>query len=173
MRPEDFPEVHQMRSDPDIARFMGFTPYTEVDKTINYINSMLNGMDAGEWLFWSITRKGEDRFIGSIVLWNYRSRHNDAELGYSLLPSHQRHGYMSEALPLVMDYAYSALKLDNLHALTGTDNFPSRFLLEKLAFFYIADVSEEMPNGKVMNMVDYIMSKEDFYTICCPLLGGK
>ncbi|MCL2548929.1 MAG: GNAT family N-acetyltransferase [Symbiobacteriaceae bacterium] len=163
VRQSDLPQVHLVRSDPDIARLMGFTPHTKMERSRIYLQSMLNGMDAGEWLFWALTLPGQDRYLGSIVLWNYQVERNEAELGYSLLPEHQRRGYMSEALPVVMDYAYTDLQIDTLHAFTGRGNLPSRFLLEKLNFLYCADVGEEMPNGQIMELADYVMTKEDFY----------
>jgi len=159
----DLSEVHRLRSDKGIARNMGFTAHENLERTRSYMQSMLNGEDADEWLFWVLTREKEDRFMGSIVLWNYREEHNDAELGYSLLPEQQGRGYMREALPVVMEFAYDALQIATLQVFTGQDNRPSRRLLEHLHFYYAANATEEMPNGKTMYLANYTMTKEEYY----------
>jgi ribosomal-protein-alanine N-acetyltransferase len=77
----------------------------------------------------------EDVLLGGIGLSNVRRGVAEtASLGYWIGAPHARQGYMSAALPLVLDFAFGRLHLHRIEAACLPINVPSRALLNKLGF---------------------------------------
>ncbi|MEX0922068.1 MAG: GNAT family protein [Rhodovibrionaceae bacterium] len=76
-----------------------------------------------------------DQVIGGVSLANLRQGvSQSASLGYWMGKTHANQGYMSEALPKVLDYAFDRLKLHRVEAACLPENGPSRSLLSKTGF---------------------------------------
>lgn len=56
------------------------------------------------------------------------------EIGYLLRPAGRGKGYAAEATGLLVDYLFSNRPVERVEALTGSENLPSRRLLEGLGF---------------------------------------
>lgn len=77
----------------------------------------------------------EDRLLGGISLANVRQGVSQSgSLGYWMGKSHAHRGYMSEALPKLLDYAFDSLCLHRVEAACLPGNGPSRALLAKTGF---------------------------------------
>jgi ribosomal-protein-alanine N-acetyltransferase len=77
----------------------------------------------------------EDMLLGGIGLSNVRRGVAEtASLGYWIGEPHARQGYMSVALPLVLDFAFGRLHLHRVEAACLPINVPSRALLKRLGF---------------------------------------
>jgi ribosomal-protein-alanine N-acetyltransferase len=77
----------------------------------------------------------EDVLLGGIGLSNVRRGVAEtASLGYWIGEPHARQGYMSAALPLVLDFAFGRLHLHRVEAACLPSNVPSRALLKKIGF---------------------------------------
>jgi RimJ/RimL family protein N-acetyltransferase len=61
-------------------------------------------------------------------------RDGAAEVGYSVLPEHQRRGYASEMVRALIDWAFARPGVQRLIANTTTDNVPSIRLLCRVGF---------------------------------------
>ena len=95
---------------------------------------------ASEWrdgtgysFFIFLTR--EERLLGGISLANVRQGVSQSgSLGYWMGKAHANQGYMSEALPKVLEYAFETLRLHRIEAACLPENGPSRSLLAKSGF---------------------------------------
>jgi ribosomal-protein-alanine N-acetyltransferase len=77
----------------------------------------------------------EDVLLGGIGLSNVRRGVAEtASLGYWIGEPYARQGYMSAALPLVLDFAFGRLRLHRVEAACLPTNIPSRALLKKVGF---------------------------------------
>lgn len=77
----------------------------------------------------------EDALLGGIGLSNVRRGVAEtASLGYWIGEPYARQGYMSAALPLVLDFAFARLHLHRVEAACLPSNVPSRALLAKTGF---------------------------------------
>jgi ribosomal-protein-alanine N-acetyltransferase len=77
----------------------------------------------------------EDVLLGGIGLSNVRRGVAEtASLGYWIGEPHARQGYMSAALPLVLDFAFGRLHLHRVEAACLPSNVPSRALLARIGF---------------------------------------
>jgi ribosomal-protein-alanine N-acetyltransferase len=83
--------------------------------------------------FFIFTR--DETLVGGIGLSNIRRGVSEtASLGYWVGEPYARQGYMTSALPLVVDFAFERLGLHRLEAACLPSNIPSRSLLAKTAF---------------------------------------
>ena len=78
---------------------------------------------------------GDGSIIGAISLSQiFRSGFQNAYLGYFVGAQHAGHGYMTEALKLVLRYAFKDLKLHRLEANIQPGNVPSIALVKRAGF---------------------------------------
>lgn len=82
-----------------------------------------------------IFRGADDALLGGVTLSNLRRGVSQcATLGYWIGAPYQRQGYMSEALPAVLRFAFDQLGLHRVEAACLPDNQASRSLLLKSGF---------------------------------------
>lgn len=82
-----------------------------------------------------ITRNDDHSIIGAFNINNVaRGAAQFASLGYWIAEAAQKHGYMTEAGRLLMNHAFTALKLHRLQAACLPENVHSRALLSRLGF---------------------------------------
>ncbi len=85
--------------------------------------------------FFHLVLKSTEEVIGGISFHNWYPGLHRSELGYDIRTEANRNkGYMKEALPSVLNFGFSELKLNRVEAFTAPDNFPSRRLLEHYGF---------------------------------------
>ena len=70
-------------------------------------------------------------FIGMIDLFDFNPQHKRAGIGIVIHPDFQQKGFASEALSLLIQYAFTHLQLHQLYANILTDNEKSLQLFEK------------------------------------------
>lgn len=96
-----------------------------------YTNEWREGTGYSFFIF----RAREERLLGGVSLANVRQGvAQSASLGYWMGKDHANKGYMGEALPQVLDYAFETLGLHRIEAACLPENGPSRSLLSKLGF---------------------------------------
>ncbi len=77
----------------------------------------------------------DDALVGGIGLSNVRRGVSEtASLGYWVGEPYARQGYMSAALPLVLDFSFERLRLHRVEAACLPINVPSRALLTRAGF---------------------------------------
>ena len=89
--------------------------------------------DATEFFF--IFRSSDDALMGTITLSQiFRKRFQNAYLGYLLGAGFTGSGYMTEAVRLVLRFAFRYLKLHRVEANVQPDNEPSLAVLRRCGF---------------------------------------
>lgn len=82
-----------------------------------------------------IFRRDDNALLGGVTLSNVRRGVAGASsLGYWIGAPHARHGYMTEAVACVLDFAFGALDLHRVEAACLPENEASRRLLVKTGF---------------------------------------
>lgn len=85
-------------------------------------------------LVWGIYSLDNEELLGKLTAADYNPRNRSAEIGYYLLPSYRRKGYMVKSLFTFCDFLFRHGLLNKLYAQTGSFNTPSVHLLEHLGF---------------------------------------
>jgi diamine N-acetyltransferase len=76
----------------------------------------------------------ENTQVGMIDLFDFNPQHKRVGIGILILPKHENNGYASEALEMVIDYAFSYLDVHQIYANITSNNLKSIALFEKNNF---------------------------------------
>lgn len=129
----DARDVYAYASNPKVANPCGFVPATVLEESQAIVQSFVQIRNQ-----WAIWHPEDRRVIGSISLvkdW-LRPDMETKMLGYTLSEAYWNRGIMTEAVGLVIDYAFQTLRLDGLSATTFIDNPRSQRILEKHHFSF-------------------------------------
>lgn len=110
-------------------------PWVTPARTAGQFAHYLARCHAPDFVGLLIRRNEDDALLGSVELSQIvRGRFQSAYLGYQIGAPFARQGYMTEALGLVLDYAFRQLRLHRLEANIQPENAASIALVERLGF---------------------------------------
>lgn len=99
--------------------------------------------------------------IGMIDLFDFNPQHKRAGVGILIHPYYQNRGFASEALSILIDYAFSYLSLHQLYANITFDNTKSLNLFEKHEFIKVGIKKDWIfTKGKFKDEILYQLIKE-------------
>ena len=121
------------RNDPEVARYQSWDSLDEQEAKdfIREAGSAQPGV-AGEWFGFAIESKETGDLIGECALRVDEEEPYRAEIGFTLAREHQGRGFASEAVSLLLDYAFGTLGLHRVVAIADCRNAPSWVLLERV-----------------------------------------
>jgi ribosomal-protein-alanine N-acetyltransferase len=135
-----------------------FTAFLDRDKPKNeeevktLVTMILQQFEKNEAICWVISPLGNDDFMGTISFWKIDKAHYRAEIGYGIHPDFQQQGYMSEVLPVVIEYGFRKMNLHSIEANINPNNLGSIRLVEKHGFVQEAYFKENYYyNGKFLD----------------------
>jgi ribosomal-protein-alanine N-acetyltransferase len=131
---EDLPEIFKLRTDPRISKYIARPDFKTIEDAEAYITKMANFISNNESIIWGITKKGEDKVMGSICLWHFRKEDYRAEVGYEMRPEFWGKGIMNESLNAAIGYGFNTLKLHSIEALVNPNNAASIKVLTRNNF---------------------------------------
>lgn len=88
------------------------------------------------YTLWLIITKDSSTVIGNLGFKGRGDLSGSIEIGYGLGIRHRGHGYMTEAVTLLTDFALALPAVNAVTAVTAKDNLPSIAVLQKSNFFY-------------------------------------
>ena len=99
-----------------------------------YISEAGNNLYEHKQLRLIIELKHTAAIVGTIDLYDFDPHHRRAGVGILIDAAHQRKGYAKEALNLLLDYAFSFIKIHQLYAFIPVTNTASLHLFEQCGF---------------------------------------
>jgi ribosomal-protein-alanine N-acetyltransferase len=138
----DAEALFAIRSDQQVTEPYGREPYQAIEDAHATIQRFQELYERREAIFWVITFKGTDTFIGSCTLFQFDPDFQCAETGYELHRAYWRQGIMAEAMPSILTYGFTDLGLHRIEANVGAGNTPSRNVILKLGFIYEGNVRQ-------------------------------
>ena len=130
---DDVPAFSAYRSDPDVARYQGWTAPVPVEEAASLVRHFADG-DPGVpgWFQYAVALRGNGILIGDVAVCLHDNG-MQAELGFTLATAHQGNGYATEAARCVLDRLFGA-GLHRVSAECDARNTASARLLERLRF---------------------------------------
>lgn len=121
------------RNDPEVARYQSWEGITESEARA-FIQEMkeIQPWAPGEWVQIAIELKETGALVGDCALKIEEDDERQAEIGYTLSRAYQGRGIASEAVSCVLEYAFVALGLHRVIAMSDCENTSSVALLERL-----------------------------------------
>ncbi len=154
----DAPQIYALRSDPDNFKYVDFTLYENLERAERFIKNASEDMCADTIHFWAICLPDTHLLIGTICLWQYAESPRRAEVGYEVMGTYQGNGYAGEALAEIIHFAFESLELEQILAITHTENLPSVALLNRFGFHRIGKMLDLDPNcGETESMMLYTL----------------
>lgn len=136
MEPSDAPDILALRSDARINQYIDRKPMTSLEEAEAFIQRINKGIESGDWIFWAVAEKQTNKFLGTLCLWNIDHAQDKAELGYELIYEAQGKGYMLEAVPRLMDFAWQRMGAKEIEAVIIDGNERSVKLIERSGFTF-------------------------------------
>jgi RimJ/RimL family protein N-acetyltransferase len=133
-RNDDVDALFALFSDPAVMRYWSRPPMTTLGEAQGLVGEMLDSFQQRSLFNWMITARDDDGVIGTCTLFRIDPRHRHAEIGYALRSDHWGRGIASEAVALVLDWAFRRLDLQRVEADIDPRNDGSRQLLARLGF---------------------------------------
>ncbi|QTE22813.1 GNAT family N-acetyltransferase [Polaribacter cellanae] len=134
LEPEDLEFLFQIENDESFWEVSHTqTPFSKYVLKQYLENAHLDIYEAKQ-LRLIIEENSSKKAIGTIDLFDFNPQHKRAGIGILIHPDFQKNGFASEALSLLINYAFSHLNLHQLYANITVDNTKSISLFEKHHF---------------------------------------
>jgi ribosomal-protein-alanine N-acetyltransferase len=146
-----YDQLQQYLSSPqDLADDLGFPiePVDPAGSLFRAINIKLSKMakaperDHLWYTYWLIVPHLAQFGAGQIGFKGIPNQLGEAEIGYGIGEAYQRQGYMTEAVRLIVDWAFRTGRCKAVTAETRPDNIPSQRVLQKIGMRHYADLDE-------------------------------
>jgi RimJ/RimL family protein N-acetyltransferase len=123
------------RNDPEVARYQSWDSLDDEREARAFIREAGSARAGvpGEWFGFAIESNETQDLIGECALRVDKDEPYRAEIGFTLAREHQGKGFASEAVSLLLDYAFGTLGLHRVVAIADCRNAPSVALLERWA----------------------------------------
>jgi RimJ/RimL family protein N-acetyltransferase len=133
-RPADAETLAAYRSDPEVARYQSWDAPYPLSKARYAIESMAAADPAQPgWFQYAVELTAERALIGDVGV-NLHDNLRQAEIGYTLAPAFQGHGYATEAVRAVLDHLFRVRGLHRVSAECDARNVASARVLERTGF---------------------------------------
>lgn len=134
LTPADVPALASIFGDPAVCRFLLRPPLRDLSAAAD-LQAEIARLFAERSLFqWGLAERDSDVVVGTCTLAWLSAEHARAELGFVLAQEKWGRGYMREALPVLIKFAFDTLGLHRLEADADPRNVRSIKLLERLGF---------------------------------------
>ncbi|MDB5253853.1 MAG: hypothetical protein JWP27_3022 [Flaviaesturariibacter sp.] len=162
--PEDQRFVFEGLSDPVAMPYNGVY-YGTFEETAKQMEWYRKNWEEGTGIYWRISEKETNAFVGVISVYYYKPEHRKAEIGFWLLPRFWRLGIASEVIGPVVRYWQTEKELHRLEAFVEEDNGASRRLLEKAGFTWEGTMRDcEVKFGRPISLRVYSLLSTDAST---------
>jgi [ribosomal protein S5]-alanine N-acetyltransferase len=145
-RVADAEEIWPWVSQPPFTRFMSWAAHRDLDETREYLRDLEAHARAGRALVWAVTRGGA--IVGNVGLLDLTfavraQRVDRGELGFWTAPHAQGQGVARAAAAAVLAWAFDELHLHRVTVRCVELNLPSRRVIERLGFRWLARIEED------------------------------
>jgi len=131
---EDAPALLAIFGDDDVMEFWSSPPLADMPAATALMDEIHRFFAARELFQWGICPRQTNQVIGTCTLLNIDLTHRRAELGIALARSAWGCGYATEALELLIGFAFQTLGLHRLEADIDPENERSLRLFESQGF---------------------------------------
>ena len=131
LRPSDLQAFHAYRSDPEIAKYQGWSIMSEPEAAaFLHEQSSASLLEPGHWGQLGIATRSDDQLIGDVGVCVAHDL-EQAEIGFSLDAHSQGKGFGSEAVRGVLELLFMRTPIARVIAITDARNTPAIRLLER------------------------------------------
>jgi RimJ/RimL family protein N-acetyltransferase len=164
-REDDLDEVHALRSDPEVRRFVPW-PAGTVQDTLVWLRARIAAdrlAADGDAAAWAVVRQEDGRLIGTVNAWWRSVEHRQGELGFAFASGVQRRGYGREASAALLDLLFSELDLHRVCGRTDPRNTASAALMRRLGMRQEGHLREvERHDGEWLDVLVFALLRQEW-----------
>lgn len=158
-RQSDLQNVFYGLSHPEVIQYYGVN-YTTLESTQAQLDWFWKLEEEQSGLWWAIVSPDDSLFYGAGGFYYWKHEHHKAEIGFWLLPEHWGNGIMSEAMPLIENYAFDTLGIHRLEGFVESDNMLCKKAMQKLNYAHEGTMRDcEIKNGQYISLDIYAKLK--------------
>ncbi len=166
---EDLPDVHGLRSDPDVARFMDFNPET-IEQSRTWLGDIVfhNQQRPRQAYNLAVVLRAGTRVIGWIGLGRSERYSGEGELGvgYMVARPYWGQGYAPEALRAMISFGFTMLAGQRISAWCFKENGASARVMEKGGLHYARQIQQMEPkSGQAVDCLEYEIRAAEWQAI--------
>jgi RimJ/RimL family protein N-acetyltransferase len=138
-RRDDAEVLRDYRSDPAVASYQSWSSPVEAADAARLVEEFAAGDPRRPgWFQYAIAlasdeHRSDEHLIGDLGV-RLHDNLRQAELGFTLAPAHQGHGYATEAVAAVVDHLFTRRGLHRISAECDARNLASAALLQRVGF---------------------------------------
>jgi [ribosomal protein S5]-alanine N-acetyltransferase len=134
LKKEDVAALLAVFGDREVIRYWSHPPFSTMAEAEALLGRIHDSFHKRTLFQWGLELATTGGIIGTCTLAALNADHRRAELGYALGRPYWGQGYMAEALPVLLRFAFERLRLHRLTADVDPRNGPSIRSLERLGF---------------------------------------
>lgn len=128
----DIKVIHRQFSDPDMCMYFSEPP-CDLEEAMSIIEHYQNP-EGKDYLRYGMFDKENETFIGTCGYHYWDKEQKQVEIGYDIWKEYWKNGYMSEALPALLDICFGYLNVNCTYILTNPQNKASIATVKKYGF---------------------------------------
>ena len=136
LTPADVPALFGIFGDPVVCRYWSRPALPDLDAAAELQTEIARHFAARTLFQWGIAERATGVVLGTGTLAALSPEHRRAEVGFALAPAAWGHGYLAEALPALLDFAFTALGLHRVEADVDPRNERSIRALARAGFVW-------------------------------------
>ncbi len=161
LRFSDLDDYYEYGKDPSVGPFAGWKPFPSKDIASRVLHGQIMSKET-----YAIAIKETDMLIGSISLYHtaLRKYNRAMSLGFSLSSAYWNQGIMTEAVRLMIQYAFEHTDCLVLEVGHHRDNYRCKRVAEKCGFNYDGTLCsyKKLYDGSIVDACFYSMTKEEY-----------
>jgi RimJ/RimL family protein N-acetyltransferase len=134
LRDADAPDVFAVFRDSEVMRYWSSPPMQRLAEAAELIRRIHELFRSRTLFQWGIASQSSDAILGTCTLFHLDATHRRAEIGFALGRAHWGQGLATEAVELLIGFAFDRLNLHRLEADVDPRNDRSLQLLERQGF---------------------------------------
>jgi ribosomal-protein-alanine N-acetyltransferase len=159
---DDIPHIQTYASSAEVARNT-FVPHPyPPDGAIHFVSHIRQGWEEETAYVFAIVAKEHDQFVGVMGL-HPQVKHHLAEVGYWIGHPHWGKGYATEALQLLIQFAFETVGLNRVQAKHFVENPASGRVMQKAGMHYEGLHRQALfHNNTFKDLKAYAILREDY-----------
>lgn len=130
----DVPALFEIFGDEQVMRYWSSPALKDLAGARALLDDIRRHFAAKTLFQWGIARREDGGIIGTTTIFQIDHEHRRGEIGFAIGRDHWGHGYASEAVTLLIRFAFEQLDLHRLEADPDPQNLGSIRVLERQGF---------------------------------------
>ena len=130
---DDLENVYNGLSHPDVIKYYGVSYHT-LEATKEQMEWFANLEKEEKGIWWAVCSKDNSTFYGGGGFNDVDKTNRKAEIGFWLLPEYWGKGIMKEAMPLMINHAFTEMNLHRIEGYVDHENSKCKKAIVKLDF---------------------------------------